>query len=183
MSRASCLSIIELVRRLVNDSDYNTYDNDEIQDALDVLRWEGRYLRLDAVPTRASGGVTTYVTFNAPQPWGYWETDSVIYDNNFDPLTPSSSDWTAGRWTFSTEPTRQVTILGWSHDPYGAAAEILTQRGAALAEEIQSFSSVNGSFTYANKRSGPLQLAAKYKRMSRAAVGTGQMYRSDVNIY
>lgn len=179
--RTGMTDLIGLVARLVNDEDSAYHSEQDIQDALDRNRWEARYLQLDNVPTRASGGTVTYVTFTAPVGWDNWESSAVLYDYNYDSLTPDTSDWNTGRWTFATEPTRPVFILGFSYDPYGAAAELLDVRASQVSEDIESFSVFNGSFGYAKKREGPLSLAKTYRGKMRTTVQT--VYRTDVNLW
>lgn len=176
---------VDFVRELINDknSESAAFSDADIKDALKPLRWEARWDSLDALKSIASGGVTTYLTFVASENWGYWDTDTTIYDSNYDVITPTSADYTIGRWVVASEPTRPVRVLGFSNDPYGAAAALLTQRASQLAEDIQSFSSANGSFSYNNKRQGPLELAALYLAKSRSATGGGELYRSDTNIF
>lgn len=183
--RSGVEDLIALVARLVGDVNYEIHTTGDIQDALDRHRWEARYLRLDALPTKASGGGTTYTTFVSPsQDWRYFEDDGVLYDANFDALTPATSDWTDGRWTFSAEPTRAVTLLGWSHDPYAAAADLLEARATALSEDVSSFGVYNGQFTYSGaKYKGPQELAAHYRSKSRSSIMQSVIYRTDINIW
>lgn len=177
--------VATLVRQLVNDKDADTYTAGEVEAALNLYRWEGRYLELSPLPSYAEGGAATYTTFEAPsKDWRYWDTTATFYDNDYTAITPATTDYTNGRWTFSSEPDRPVKILGYSYDPYATAAYLLEQRAAQLAEDIQSFAVHNGSFTYANKRSGPLELAAKYRKMARdSQMQAAAMYRDDVNIF
>jgi hypothetical protein len=164
----------------VNDGNNETWTPGEIEDALNDNRVELRYEKLDTVKSIASGGVVTYVTFDAPGDYSHFDTAAAVYDSNYDALTPVTKDLINGRWTFSTEPTRPVYVVGYSYDIYGAAADLLEERGAMLAEDISSFSSVNGSFSYANKRGGPLELAAQYRKRSRQAMKAVTLYRSDM---
>lgn len=180
--RTELANIIAFVERLIDDEDNVNHSDQEIQDALDQNREELRYLKLLPIQTIASGGVVTYTTFEVPYGLGYIEENATLLDSNYDALTPATSDWTTGRWSFSTEPTRPVFILGWSYDPYGAAADLLEVRASMLAEDIQSFAVNNGSFTYAKKRSGPLELAEKYRSMSRSSFSVTEMIRTDVNV-
>lgn len=170
-------ALVELVARLVNDPEFAYHEDWQIQDALDQYREEARYWGLVEVPTRAEGGAITYLTFKAP--CGHWEADGTLYDHDYTALTPATSDWMTGRWTFSSAPTRPVYLLGWTYDVYAAAADLLEVRGSQLAEDLESFSVFNGSFAFAAKRKGPLELAARYRAMQRVTVF--DVYRSDVS--
>jgi hypothetical protein len=177
--RDSMEYLVEIVSALVNETDTDPATAQRIQDYLDRNRVEGRYLKLTPVPTRASGGAITYITYQAPAGWVHWEDDASLVDYNYDALSPATSDWITGRWTFSTEPTRPVYILGWSYDIYGAAADLLEIRGSELAEKYDSFAVFNGAFAAA-RREGPLEMAKKYRAMQRTTVA--DVYRTDVNV-
>ena len=161
--RLSMTALVDLVGRLVNDPASSRFTRDDIQAALDVYRVEARYMLLVGVPTRTVGGVA-WLTYDAAGA-GYWESDAILYSGNYTPLTPSTSDWTAGRWTFAAEPVAPVTILGWNHDPYQAAADLLEQRAAALAEDYD-FTTGPDSFKRSQRQGQLLAMAARYRAMS-----------------
>lgn len=133
MARAGLAGVITFVRGLVDDASSTVWTDDMVQTALDRYRRELRYEQMTPVPTK-TGSLTTYVTFDAPNEYGYLETDAVLYDSAYDALTGTASapDYTRGRWVFSAQPGRPVYLLGWSHDPYAAAADLLEQRVATL---------------------------------------------------
>ena len=161
--RAGMAALVDLVERLVGDTANSRFSREEMQAALDVYRVEARYMLLVGVPTRTVGGVA-WLTYDAAGA-GYWETDGVLYSGNYTPLTPATSDWTAGRWTFAAEPVAPVTILGWNHDPYQAAADLLEQRAAALAEDYD-FATGPDSFKRSQRHGQLLAMAARYRAMS-----------------
>lgn len=161
--RAGMTALIDLVERLVGDTANSRFSREEMQAALDVYRVEARYMPLVGVPTRTVGGVA-WLTYDAAGP-GYWESDAILYSGNYTPLTPATSDWTRGRWTFAAEPVAPVTILGWSHDPYQAAADLLEQRAAALAEDYD-FTTGPDSFKRSQRHGQLLAMAARYRAMS-----------------
>lgn len=175
--RAAMADIINYVERLVNDESNTNHTTQQIQDALDQCRVEARYWKLTPHETRATGGTITYKIFTAD--CGYWESDGSLLNYNFDALSPASSDWIVGRWEFSAEPTRPVYILGYTYDVYAAAADLLEVRGSQLAEDHQSFSVYNGSFTSTVAlRKGSLELAAQYRKKQRSQFVT--LLRSDL---
>lgn len=179
--RAGMSAIVNLVERLINDEDNAHHGEDEIQDTLDQYRYEARYLQLTPVKSIAEGGTVTYLTFVAPRGLTYWESDGTLYDYNYAALTPSTSDWFVGRWTFASEPTRPVRLLGFSHDVYAAAADLLDTRASMLSEDLQSFSVQNGAFTYAAKSPSLRSQAKAYRAKARVMVQ--DMYRSDVGVF
>jgi hypothetical protein len=176
--RASCLAVIYFVERLVGDLDNEHHNQSDIQAALDLYRVEARYEPLTAVPTKTASA-TTYLIFTAPYGWGYWETDSVLYNSMYTPLTPATSDWTNGRWTFAAEPLRPVTILGFSHDPYAAAADLLEVRAEQVAEAYD-FKTGPDSYMRSQMQGQLLAMAARYRNMARNAVDVSTLVRSDV---
>lgn len=133
-----------------------------MQAALDAYRVEWRYVPLVGVPTQSPGGVG-WLTYDAAAP--YWEADATFYDAALAPIVPVTSDWTAGRWTFSTEPAAPVVILGWNHDPYQAAADLLEIRAAQTAEEYD-FTTGPDSYKRSQKHKQLLALAERYRAMS-----------------
>lgn len=177
--RVSCAALIDFVLRLVNDVDAAVHSRDDVQAALDVYRMEARYVSLMPVPTKTGAG-TSYLTFEADS--GDWETDGTLYDGAYAALTPATADWTAGRWAFATEPVRPVHLLGWTHDPYAAAADLLTVRAAQLSEEYD-FKTGPDSYSRSQRGGQLLALAGQYRAMSKTG-GLGssftQMERVDV---
>ncbi len=160
--RTSMIALVDFVERLVNDPENAAHSKDDIQAALDVYRVEARYELLTGVPTRTAGGVV-YQTFQADV--GYWESDAILYSGSYTPLTPATSDWMAGRWTFAEEPLRPVTVLGWNHDPYQAAADLLEVRAAQVAEGYD-FQTGPDSFKRSQRHGQLLKMADRYRAMS-----------------
>lgn len=160
--RASMTELIDLVQRLVNDPAGEAHSREDVQAALDVYRVEARYELLIGVPTRTAGGVV-YQTFQAYA--GYWETDAVLYSGDYTPLTPATSDWALGRWTFAAEPVTPVTLLGWNHDPYQAAADLLEVRAGQVAEGYD-FQTGPDSFKRSQRHAQLLKMADRYRSMS-----------------
>ncbi len=160
--RASMKDLIDLTRRLVAEPEGEAPGREDIQASLDGLRVEARYEALTAVPT-VSGGSVVYQVFDAALP--YWETDGVLYDAAYDVLTPTVADWTRGRWTFAAAPAQPVTLLGWQHDPYLAAADLLEIRAAHVAEGYD-FTAGPDSFKRSQRQKQLLEMAGRYRAMS-----------------
>lgn len=179
MARSSVLAIAQFVQQLIDDPNGETFSLSQVVAALDALRKEHRYTRLTPLVTRSSGGTSTYLIYDAPS---YLETDAVVLNSNYDALTPSAVDYTAGRFTFSSEPVRPVRLVGWEHDPYGAAADLLEQHATSEAGNVQSFNSQNGSFTYAAKNRNFQRQADRYRSMSKRGSGSvAVLVRWDAN--
>lgn len=160
--RTSMIALVDFVERLVNDSENAAHSEDDIQAALDVHRVEARYEELTAVPTHI-GGAAVYRVFDAALP--YWETDGQLLDASYNVLTPATADWTAGRWTFAAAPTQPVYLLGWNHDPYLAAADLLEVRATQVSEDYD-FQTGPDSFKRSQHQGQLLKMAARYREMS-----------------
>lgn len=178
--RAGMGDLIDYVARLIDDESLTHHSQEEIQDALDQHRAEARYVDVIPVKTIAEGGAVTYLTYTAPRGLTHWDGDGALLDYNYAALTPSSSDWMAGRWTFSSEPTQPVRLLGFTYDVYMTAADLLDVRASMLSEDLQSFSGQGGAFTYAAK-SPSLRSQAKAYR-AKARVQSINLIRDDVNV-
>lgn len=184
-SRATCQDIIRYVHRLINDWTADTYDFDRVQSALDRYRVEHRYVELTKLETRTAGGAITYLTYVSPS---YLETDAQIVDSDYAVTAPTTSDYTNGRFTYTAEPNYPLYLVGFEHDPYSAAADLLEQYATSEADQLQSFSGANGSFTYAGKARGIRDAANEYRKRSKRGMGGGGMSsvclnRGDANGY
>lgn len=160
--RGSMTALVDLVERLVNDPSNEAHSREDIQAALDVYRMETRYGELAPLATLGVGGAS-YLTFQAAS--GYWEGGAVLFDASYTVLTPATSDLAGGRWTLATEPARPVTVVGWTHDPYLAAADLLEVRAAQLAEEYD-FSTGPDSFSRNQRVKNLREQADRYRAMS-----------------
>jgi hypothetical protein len=161
--RAGMTELINFVARLVNDPAHEAHGREDVQAALDVHRVEARYEALAAVPEWSSGGVVLYRIFEAALP--YWETDGTLYDASYNALSPDTADWTRGRWTFAAAPSQPVMLLGWNHDPYLTAADLLEVRAAQFAEAYD-FQTGPDSFKRSQRHKQLLEMAARYRKMS-----------------
>ena len=124
MSRITLAPIILIVRSLIDDTSATpVFTDDEVQRALDARRTEARYVVIDEKPTIAPHGSVQYLTFDAPM--GMWEEGETIVDADYATLTPTVVDRLNGRWTVATQPLFPVRIVGFTHDAYGAAADLL----------------------------------------------------------
>lgn len=175
--RASCSGLIDFVAGLINDPTNELFSRNDVQAALDAYRIEARYEELTPIPTKTGSGVS-YLIFQADT--GDWETDGILYDGAYTAITPATADWTAGRWTFATAPARPVYLLGWTHDPYNAAADLLVRRAGQVAENYD-FKTGPDSYMRSQARGGLLALAAQYRGLSKGGgLAVHEVMRSDV---
>ena len=183
MARAGVANVITFVRGLVDDAASATWTDDQVQTALDRYRQELRYEQTYAIPTRSSTG-TSYKVFDVPDGLGYLETDLVLYDNEWGTLTGTAEtpDYTRGRFTFTAEPGRPVYVLGWSHDPYMAAADLLEQRIATMLD-VYDVTLGPDSFSRSQMIANYRTMVTQYRGMSRKAGGLVVAHVERVDVY
>jgi hypothetical protein len=131
-------SLITRVRHLINDheSDGDAYFTDqEIQDRLDLNRRDIYNLKLDAPPTIVAGGATEYHDFHSLFP--FWEEGTVLKDCQGNTLTPNTSDYLTGHWSFTAaQESLPVLITGKRYDVYGSCAGLLIALVSKLRREF-----------------------------------------------
>lgn len=182
--RASMAPLIEAVRTLIADpvvaATGAAFTDQRIQDALDHARSDMRYLELAAAATIAAGGVVTWQDYYAMAgsvSLGDWETDTQILSYTFAPLSPATSDYLVGHWTFAANTYPPVYLVGKTYDRYAAAVEILRAWLATLKFTSFDFRSDNQQFVLSQQRAAVQEVIAEYLRMVRPA--SLQMVRSD----
>lgn len=73
-----------------------------------------------------------------------------------------------GRWLFPDDTPPPLYATGYVVDTYSAAATVLESLAAKYAEDLQSFSGQNGSFTLAAKYRSYMELAARFRERATA---------------
>ena len=179
--RAGMENLILRLRRLVGDVERTVngvtiaeqFTDQELQDALDEHRETVHSLELEMRPTL--GSPIQYLTYYAPL--GDWEEDAVLKNGSYTTVTPATSDYIAGRWTFSTEPDYPIFLAGSTYDLYACAADVL-ERWSSLKSDVFDFSSNDQSFKFSRAFEGRQGLANAYRRRARPKSAT--LVRSDV---
>jgi len=180
--RSTMVDLIVRVRSLYGDpaGPSAKFDDQTIQDALDRERTDfilGDYRALAGRYT-LPGGSYAWTDYFDPSGWGDWETDATLYNGSMTLLTPLTSDYLVGHWTFANQPP-PVYVMGKSYDVYGAARAIVL-RWIGLEATSFDFSAMRGtSFTVSQKREG-LQMLADYLA-TEMRVRTAKLVRRDVN--
>lgn len=177
MANDTTRSIIALVRALINDragAEQQFYDED-IQRQLEALR-EWVVEELKPLP-QPDGGQLRWRSANR-----YWEADLELTDPAGTALEPALSDPNSGYFTFA-DSQEAVYASGFVHDPYAAAAELLTLWAGRIEQDIIEFSSDGASYKFAGTIPQKLAMAAEYKAKSRTYGGirTVRMVRNDIN--
>lgn len=172
--RESMTQIIDFVRVLMHDpAGANAqYSGEQIQEQLDLMRIYTND-RLSPCGEPIAGWQSDY---------RYWENDTQVSDGIANNLSPLSADPMHGYWTFGSNPAA-VYASGWVHDPYGAAAELLSIWAGALGSEVTKFSADGSSYEFGSIKNEKLKLAAQYraKSLTMGGVKSVRMVRDDLN--
>lgn len=184
-ARVTMAALITAVRVLINDpanpdDSAALFKDQQIQDALDHTREDVNYLDLAPKQSIQAGGTVVWLDYYAmigSVGLGDWEADAVLQGYpNFAVLTPATSDYLVGHWTFTVTQRPPVFIVGKNYDRFAAAAEILEDWASQLKLGF-SFSSDSQKFNVKEQSDNILQLADRYKQRARPRML--QMVRSD----
>jgi hypothetical protein len=175
--RATMSALIAQVRVLINDAagGSQVFDDQTIQDVLDLSRQDVTYVRLRPSPT-FTGGTISYLDYYAEL--GNWEGDLVLKQYLSTTVTPATSELIVGHWTFATSTLPPVYIAtGKTYDVYRAAADLLERMAARW---VLSYGiTVDGQNLQRNQVTTALQaLARTYRAQQRAH--TIKAIRSDL---
>lgn len=174
--RASLSSLIRRVRRMIGDKDGDTWEDADVQDALDANQTAQRYAPLIAEETRTPGG-WAYLTFFAPDSLRNWEADVVVIDGNYGALTPTVADLINGRWTFAAQPALPVYATGATYDLYGTAADLLEAEAASVKRRFDMTDASGAGAKRSQMVDHMLTLAAGYR--AKQPMQSGASTRSD----
>ncbi len=165
-ARASMAALITAVRGLIGDTSTTApvLTDDQVQAALDAWREEVRYQELTPAETIQPGGAVVTLDYYADM--GNWETDAKLFDAQYNVLTPATSDYVVGHWTFTTDTPPPVRISGKTYDLYAAAADLLAQ-WAAIEKLSFDFSADGASYQLSQKVAALLSLAQQYHQRQR----------------
>lgn len=187
--RASMSDLVARVRTLIGDAPgaTQTFDDQTVQDWLDRTRQTVRYELLtpapDIVPPQGS---QTTAEFNWATYFSHftdWEADTVLQGNltgkTWQILTPISSEYLTGRWTFdvtlpaiATDIPAQlppVFAIGKVYDPYLAAAYALEMWAAQLTGAFD-FTSDGQTFRRSQQFGAKITLANLYRRNAKPTI-------------
>jgi hypothetical protein len=169
MPRAAMATLIDQVERLVYDTANAFWSTDQIEDALDRNRVDVHQLPLNYLRTNSGTGVS-YLTFYVGGMYedrlGAWEESAVIYSNAYAVLVPGTIDYLTGVWTFASGQTPPLYITGATYDLFGAAAWLLNERIAAVAQKYD-FSAAGQSYSASQQFAHWRQLRDDYRSKMR----------------
>lgn len=172
-ARTEMAALIERVRLLIADpaGDAQHFADGDLQAILDSGRAPvyGEYL----TPVTEIGQSLPTVYHSQ---FAEWDSAAALVDAEGVALTPTTSDYMAGRWTFGAGQATPVYASGYVYDIFGAAAMALETWAAALAREYD-FSADGGSYKRSQQSAAMLSMAADYRRSGR--VRTARIVTSD----
>lgn len=178
--RVSMAPLIDRTRRLCGDVVIATaapqFSDAQIQTALDGYRDDVRYLHLTEAPFFTPAPATTQWLDYYDDGRGNWETDAVLYRYDWTPLTPTTSDWLVGHWTFSVSQVPPVFITGKSYDAFLAAAD-LCETWASTMSQLYDFTADGATFRRSQQASGLQSLASTLRMKARPRMA--RVYRGD----
>jgi hypothetical protein len=118
--------IIEFVREQIHDTDSEQYTDQQIQDRLDMARLDLYSHKLCAADTLSSTGTYEWKDFYSKH--GFWEEGTVLQAPDGTVLTPTTSEYLIGRWTFATHQNQlPMGATGRVYNVYGVCAKLLFQ--------------------------------------------------------
>jgi len=197
--RNTMADLITKVRLMINDpaGASQQFTDGQIQDALDSYVEVVRYLPLTIAPSI----VNTASTNNLPstifadyysEGYTWWEGDAVIQGQvlpsgaSWKVLTPTSSDYLTGNWTFEVDvfntgtipgQMSPVFITGKCYDIYAASADLLEFWSATLVGAYDV--TVDGQVLRRSQLpQAKLTMAQYYRRRSKPRIA--HVSRSDV---
>lgn len=166
MARSAMANLLTRLRALVNDTGATqTWTDNQLQEFLDARREVVRYLPLTGEATYSSAGAgPTYYIWHAD--CGDWEEDTVLSSATFATISPSTSDYVTGRWTFTTEPSYPVYLTGQTYDLCATAADVLRAWAGKVVLEYD-FGSNDQRFSRSQQQQMLLALAREHDKRRR----------------
>lgn len=194
--RTTMADLIALVRKMIYDpSSQSLFADQDYQDRLDAsrddVRYEGLAIAPSIVNTPSTNNQASTIFADYYSSYQWWEADVVIQGQGstgapWIVLTPTTSDYIVGHWTFEPNVFTAGTIpgqlpplfaTGKVYDPYAAAADILEFWAAMLASSYD-VTADGQTLRRSQMMAAKLTLAAQYRR--RAKPKRAKMTRSDV---
>jgi hypothetical protein len=140
--RSSMSDLIARTRELVGDPDTTgrtLYFSDiQVQQALDWSRTDIQLSQFHELlgTYSISGGQQLWTDYFDAHGYGDWETDVQLYNGSFTLLTPTTSDYLVGHWTFAVSQPPPVYLVGKQYDLYLAGSQLCYKRAAVQTESF-----------------------------------------------
>ena len=176
MARTTLSYLITHIRELINDASgtAQVFSDDAIQRHLDAHRVDLYTEPLAAIPTWTGGGSTAYYEYRVGWSWleaTHGGTALFVVQDSLGTVRGTSTwaeaDYQLGSVTFTTNQAGTALYLtARSYDPYGAAADLLTDWAQKVSLQFD-FSSDQQSFSRSQKQTLLLAAAERYRRAAR----------------
>ncbi len=177
--RTSMTELITQLRLLADDASGAAaqFTDQQLQDVLDQNVTLAMYEQLNPLMSITTGGVAEYKAFAAPHT--YWESDATVNDASYTALTPASSDFKVGYFTFNTTQALPLLIYGRWYDMNAAAADAWDLKAASYAAKFD-FNVDGGSYQQSQQYQQAIAIAKQYRAKSVTRNGTTFLRRADV---
>ena len=194
MARTGMTALIEELRGLVEagTAEYTigttTYwTGDALQDVLDLHRYDIVFAPLHAFPQIISGGTLQYHEYRSA--YNFFEATTggtdILYIQDSTGATAGTQLWNMdyrrGVITFPSDTLGTAFyITGRTYDLNAAAALVWRKKAAHYAPTSFNFSTDNHSISREQVYSHCIEMAAFFDGISKSAIQTIKMYRSDM---
>lgn len=163
------------------------WDDDQLQDVLDIYRTDVIFEQLQMFPYQVSGGSLSYEDYRSS--FGFFEQTtggtSIFYVQDSTGSSIGSANYTPdyrrGVVLFSSDQAGTVYYLtGRSYDLQAAAADVWRKKAAHLANTAFNFSTDNHSISRSQLLDHALKMAEYFEGRSKTSVEIVDMFRSDL---
>lgn len=179
MARSTMATLISHLRELINDpaGTAQVFSDDTLQRHLDAHRCDFSFWPLMPIPTQIAGGSVSYYEYRAGYDWleATQAGTAVFVVQDSTGATRGTATWAdvdyqLGGLTFTTDQRGTALYLtGRSYDPYGAAADVLTDWAQKVSLRFD-FSSDQQSFSRSQQQTMLMAAAERYRRQAKPRV-------------
>jgi hypothetical protein len=194
MARTTLSGLIEELRGLTEagTAEYTLgttvyWNDDALQNILDLHRKDLRFMQLQSYPDTVQGGSLEYKEYRSS--YGFYEQTgggtSIFYLQDSTGATLGTALWNAdyrrGVFTFvNTTLGTSVYLTGRTYDMNAAAADVWRKKASHYAPSSFDFSTDNHRIDRSQVYDHALEMASYFEGMSGGAIQSTKMYRSDV---
>lgn len=158
--RTTMSNLITMIRDLIGDPAGTTahFTDENIQDVFDQRCEIVRHEQIETIPTPTAAGLE-YKDFRSRT---FFENNAYLQDNAYGSLTPTTSSFINGYYTFATSQTAiPFYVTGKRYDVFGVAAD-LCHRWMASMSNLIDFTADGSSFKQSQQRDAMQKLYEVY---------------------
>lgn len=165
----------------------NYWDDNQLQDVLDIHRRDIVFEQLHLYPYQVAGGSLSYTDYRSR--YGYYEQTTggteIFYVQNSTGANVGTANYTPdyrrGVLIFGTDQRGTVYYLtGRSYDLNAAAADVWRRKAAHVAPTSFDFSTDNHSISRSKVYDHALEMARFFEGKSSGAISSVPIFRSDI---